>query len=178
MASFQQSLRVFRSANAKVQAAGLFREAFNCEFPVPADYRILDTTIHPEDWHQYVAMYTWPDGIEECVGFCNWLKYKDVYLEGGIAVQSRFYRKLEKPAFAECSRLGGIAQIIMETAARDLTDCVAWFGHCGDKRALRVDMRVGFVQIDDPHLIVKWMRPVDEAAKLAWIDEIKRIGPF
>jgi hypothetical protein len=178
MSSFRESLKVFESKQAAHFASALFRESFGGDFPVPCAYRILETMIQPEDWRQYVAVYTWPDGTEECVGFCNWIKYKDVYLEGGLAVRRSFYRRLDKPAFAECSKRGGVAQIIMETAATGLTDCVAWFGYCGDAKALQVDMRVGYVQIDHPFLIVKWMKPLDEASRHRWIDDVAGIGPF
>jgi len=178
MAHFRDSLSVFRSQTASEYASALFREAFGSEFPIPVVYNIRNTIIPPEAWHQYVALYSWDDGTVECVGFCNWMKYKDVYLEGGMAVQNRFYRRLDKSKFAECAAQGGIAQIMMETAAKELVDCVAWFGHCGDKRALKVDLRAGYEQIDDPHLIVKWMQEIDETTKRAWIEEIKQIGPF
>jgi hypothetical protein len=178
MSKFHESLKVFESREAARHAGALFREAFGEAFPVPCAYRLLETDIRPEDWRQFVAVYTWPDGTEECIGFCNWIKYKDVYLEGGLAVRKSFYRRLDKPEFADCSTHGGVAQIIMETAANELTDCVAWFGYCGNPKALRVDLRVGFEQIDHPFLIVKWMKEADDGAKRQWIDDVARIGPF
>ena len=132
MPTFNDALKVFETKDAARFAGALFHEAFNSVFPTPAPYRILETQIQPEDWRQFVAIYTWPDGTAECVGFCNWIKYKDVYLEGGLAVQKNFYRRLSKAHFAECNARGGVAQIVMETAATTLTDCVAWFGYCGD----------------------------------------------
>jgi len=178
MSKFRESLNVFESKDAARHASTLFRESFGSDFPVPCAYRILDTMVQPEDWRQYVAIYTWPDGTEECIGFCNWIKYKEVYLEGGLAVRKSFYRRLDKETYADCSGRGGIAQIIMETAATELTDCVAWFGYCGDAKALRVDLRVGYEQLDHPYLIVKWMQPLDEATRKKWIDDVLRIGPF
>jgi hypothetical protein len=178
MRTFNQSLQVFESKDAASYAGALFQDSFNSAFPVPVSYRILDTEISVQDWRQNVAIYTWPDGTEECVGFCNWIRYKDVYLEGGLAVKKNFYRRLARPHFAECTARGGIAQIVMETAATELTDCVAWFGYCGDPKALRVDLRVGYVQLAHPYLMVKWMRELPAPEKQAWIDDVERIGPF
>jgi hypothetical protein len=178
MPTFSESLKVFQSAEADRFAGALFQESFNAAFPVPVAYPILDTQIQREDWRQFVALYTWPDGTEECVGFCNWIKYKDVYLEGGLAVRKNFYRRLPKPHFAECTDRGGIAQIVMETAATQLIDCAAWFGYCGDPKALAVDLRVGYVRTAHQYLIVKWMRALPEAECQAWIDDVVRIGPF
>ena len=178
MTAFNEALKVFESKHAAHYAGALFQEAFNGAFPVPVAYRILETQIRPEDWRQFVAIYTWPDGTEECVGFCNWIKYKDVYLEGGLAVQKNFYRRLEKAHFAECRARGGVAQIVMETAATHLTDCFAWFGYCGDLKALRVDLRAGYVQTEHPYLLVKWMRTLSASEQQARIDDVTRIGPF
>jgi hypothetical protein len=178
MTTFDQALKVFETHEGARLAGQLFRESFGSDFPAPAACRVLDTEIPPENWRQFVAIYTWPDGREECVGFCNWIKYKDVYLEGGLAVRKSFYRRLAKPEFARCTARGGIAQIVMEVAATQLTDCVAWLGYCGDAKALKVDLRVGYVQTEHPYLIVKWMRALSEPEKRAWIDEGIRIGPF
>ena len=178
MTTFNNALKVFESKDAATYAGALFQESFNSAFPVPAAYRILDTQIQPQDWHQFVAVYTWADGTEECVGFCNWVRYKDVYLEGGLAVRKSFYRRLPKAHFSECSARGGIAQIVMETAATHLTDCDAWFGYCGDAKAMQVDLRVGYVRTAHPYLIVKWMRTLPALQMQAWIDDVTRIGPF
>ncbi len=178
MIAFNDALKVFETKDAARHASALFQESFNSTFPVPVAYRILETQIQPEDWRQYVAIYTWPDGSAECVGFGNWVKYKDVYLGGGLAVRKNFYRRLEKAHFAECSARGGIAQILMETGIAQLTDCVANFGYCGELKALRVDLRAGYVQTDHPHLLVKWMQNLSVAEQQTWIDDVTRIGPF
>ena len=178
MTTFNDALKVFETSDAASYAGALFQESFNSAFPVPVSYRILDTQIQPEDWRQFVAIYSWPDGTAECVGFCNWIKYKDVYLGGGLAVQKNFYRRLAKPHFAECSARGGIAQIVMETAATKLTDCAAWFGYVGDAKSMRVVLRVGYIRTEHQYLIVKWMRSLSASEQKARIDDITKIGPF
>ena len=178
MTKFDEAINIFETRDAASYASALFRASFNSAFPVPAAHRILETEIQPEDWRQFVAIYTWPDGTDECVGFCNWIKYKDVYLEGGLAVQKSFYRRLPKPHFVDCAARGGVAQIVMETAAATLTDCDAWFGYCGDAKALSVDMRVGFVRTTHPYLIVKWMRHLSGSEMQDWITDVTNIGAF
>ncbi len=178
MKALPQGLKIFRAPNASQIATELFKAAFNSEFPYPRSCQVLEVSITPQDWYQYVAIYTWPDGTEECVGFCNWIKYRDTYLEGGLAVQKNFYRRLPKSEFVNFSERGGLAQIIMETAALELNDCVAWFGYCGDAKALQVDLRVGFVQLAHPYLIVKWVKELSDLEKHAWVAEITRIGAF
>ncbi len=178
MSTFDQSLRVFETGEAARYATDLFRESYNSDFPVPRATRVIDTDIAPTDWRQYVAIYSWPDGREECVGFCNWIRYKDVYLEGGLAAKRNFYRRLDREHFAACRVRGGVAQIVMEHAAMELNDCAAWFGYCGDAMSMQVVLRVGYVRTEHPFLIVKWMREVSASEQRQWIEEITRIGPF
>ena len=68
--------------------------------------------------------------------------------------------------------------MVMETAATILTDCDAWFGYCGDAKALRVDMRVGYIRTAHPYLIVKWMRHLHQSEMESWIADVTKIGPF
>ena len=131
MSGFRDHLRIFDAGNAERYAAELFRERFNAPFPVPRENAGLAIPTPPQHWRQYVALYRWPDGTEETVGFCNWIKHGEVYLEGGMCVRKSFYRRLPRDQFRECNATGGVAQLMMEQAARELTDCKAWFGFCG-----------------------------------------------
>lgn len=173
-----QALRIFGTANAEKWAADLFEECFRAPFPLPRENCGLPIPTPPENWRQYVALYTHPDGTEETVGFCNWIRLHDTYLEGGMCVKPGIYRRMSREHFLACRQLGGIAQMMMEKAAAELNDCAAWFGYCGDAKALAVDLRVGYVRTHHPYLIVKWFKamPADEQRKL--IDSIARIGPF
>jgi len=175
--SFERAITIFHVGNAKAYAEDLFRECFNAPFPVPRDDCLAIPT-PPESWRQYVARYTWPDGTEETVGFCNWIKYREIYLEGGMCVRKTFYKRLPKAHFEACRARGGVAQMMMETAARELTDCKAWFGYCGDAKAMAVDLRAGYVRTRHRHLIVKWFRDLPEAERAALVDSIAAIGPF
>jgi hypothetical protein len=178
MASFDESIRIFDAGNAEPYAAELFRESFNAPFPVPRDGAGLAIPTPPQNWRQYVALYRWPDGSEETVGFCNWIRHGEVYLEGGMCVRKTFYRRIPREHFRECQARGGIAQMMMAKAASELTDCAAWFGYCGDAMALAVDLRAGYVTTRHPHLIVKWFaRPAEREAE-ALVDSIAAIGPF
>ncbi len=125
-----------------------------------------------------MARYRWHDGREETVGFCNWIRFRDVYLEGGMCVEKSIYRRLPREHYAACRARGGLAQMMMETAALHLTDCDAWFGYCGDAKAMAADLRVGYVPTRHRHLIVKWFRPLPEDRREALIDSIAAIGPF
>ncbi len=178
MKSFDESIEVVDLANASYFAADLFRECFGSAFPVPQNY--LGVTHDPGSgtWHQYVAFYKWAETHIEPVGFCNWIRHGDVYLEGGMCVRRNFYRRLTKEHWAQCKRRGGIAQLIMEAAARTLNDADAWFGYCGDKKAYVVDMRVGYRPTKHPFLIAKWFGDVPASRKEELETRIAALGPF
>ena len=172
-------LRIYNAGAAAPALAGeLFRQSFGVPFPVPRADAGLSIPTPPENWRQYVATYRWPDGGEETVGFCNWIKHGDVYLEGGMCVDKTFYRRLPRDHFREVQAQGGIAQMMMATAATELTDCVAWFGYCGDAKALAVDLRAGYQETDRKYVIVKWFERLDPAREAALVEAIAKIGPF
>src|SRR4051812_27713608 len=172
-----ENLRIFRTDDGAALAAALFRECFGADFPVPRADAGLGIPTPVANWRQYVATWTWPEG-PETVGFCNWIKYRDVYLEGGMCVRESFYRRLPREAFRALRERGGLAQMVMAHAATELTDCKAWFGFCGDAKAMAVDLRFGYVKTGHPHLIVKWFADVPPAEQEALIDAIAAIGPF
>lgn len=178
MSALTDALRIFDAGNAERYASELFRECFDAPFPVPRDGCGLSIPTPPQNWHQYVAMYRWPDGGDECIGFCNWIRHADVYLEGGMCVRESVYRRLPREHFREIREQGGIAQMMMATAARELNDAAAWFGYCGDPKAMAVDLRAGYERTKHPYVIVKWFRDLPAPERQKLIATIEAIGPF
>jgi hypothetical protein len=178
MKSFESSLNVAFFANAQDFAAELFYDCFKIPFPVPRENAGLSIPTPPENWRQEVAFYTWPGERVEVVGFCNWIRHEDCYLCGGMCVRASFYRRLPKEHWIACRDRGGIAQIVLQTAFATLTDCTAWFGYCGDRKAYIVDLRAGYQPTRHRYLIVKWNADLSEAEKHALEDSFAAIGPF
>jgi hypothetical protein len=171
------SLRFFRPPDAARYAADLFRESFNADFPVPRD-GVLPVPTPPPAWRQYVATYRWPEGAEETVGFCNWIRHGDIYLHGGLCVKKNFYRRLPIDQFEEMRSRGGLATMMTDAAAGDLADCAAWFAYCGDSMSWAAISRSGYVATHREHVVVKWFRAPAQAEQLCLIDEVAAIGPF
>lgn len=178
MKRFEESLHVAFFGNARHFAEELFYESFRLPFPVPRENAGLSIPTPAENWRQEVAFYRWPDGRLEAVGFCNWIRHEECYLCGGMCARASFYRRLPRGHWTACRDRGGIAQIMLETAFATLTDCRAWFGYCGDKKAYIVDIRSGYQPTRHRHLIVKWNGELPEADKRALEDRIAAIGPF
>jgi hypothetical protein len=166
---FDDRFHVERFADASYFAAGLFRDAFNSDFPVP-----------PKDagWAQYVAFYRWHDGRIETVGFCNFLPFEGLWLEGGLCVRRNFYSRLPAAEGEQCRARGGVAQLIMEAAARELADCDAWFAYIGDERSLKVCTRVGYRSTGRQYVMVKWFRALPPERQEQQIERVAALGPF
>lgn len=178
MTTLDASFRIQRFANASFFATGLFKECFALDFPVPREDAGLSIPTPAQDWRQYVAFYKWSESHIEPVGFCNWIRYADTYLCGGMCVSRTFYRRLPRPHWVECRERGGVAQLLLEQGFRELQDCRAWFGYCGDRKAYIVDMRAGFAPTRYPLVIAKWQTGVTETERRALEDRIAAIGPF
>jgi len=175
---FGERLRLVMTRDATALAADLFRARFRKPFPTPHDRGTLPFATPVDDWWQIVAQYDWPDGRRETVGFCNWVRYGETYLAGGLCVRESFYRRLPKADFTECRRRGGIAQIILNVSRRALTDAKALFGYVGDKKSMAVSLRCGYERTEHPHLIVNWVQDLDPEDKARLVGAVAAIGPF
>lgn len=178
MKNFNESIVVMCTGSASFFAADIFQECFGSPFPIPTESCDLTIPVKPENWRQYVAFYRWSETHFEPVGFCNFIRYGEVYLEGGMCVKKGFYRRMPRDHWQQCRLRGGVAQIMMEEASKELNDCIAWFGYCGDKMAFEVDKRVGYETTRHPHLIVKWFLQIPASQQSELIDSIIAIGPF
>jgi hypothetical protein len=178
MSDFFARLKIMQTKDAAYFAADLFWESLRVPFPVPREQSGLPIPTPPHAWHQYVALYKDADNSIRTVGFCNWIRYGDMYLEGGMCVDKRFYRTLPRDEWRDCRDAGGVAQLMMEAAALELNDASAWFGYCGDKQALLVDQRADYVATRHRHLIVKWFKELTARQQDDLVEAAARIGPF
>ena len=178
MSALGESLRVVRFRNAEFFASELFRECFGIAFPIPRENCGLPIPTPPDYWWQYVAFYKWSETRIEPVGFLNWIRYIDLYLGGGMCVRASFYRRLPKSHLAECRERGGLAQIMLETSFRELDDCLALFGYCGDKRSHQINLRAGYVPTRTQYVLARWMADISQEKKDEMEARVAAIGLF
>ena len=176
--TFAESTFVLRMRDASFFATDLFREGFGSAFPKPHDGALLAIPTPRESWHQYVAFYKWSDANVEPVAFINYIRFENVYLEGGVCARRNFYRRLPAEHWRECKSRGGIVQIVMEQAMRELDDADAWFGHTSNQPAWQVGERIGYQITAHPYLIVKWFRELPETRKREIENRVNSIGAF
>jgi hypothetical protein len=169
--NFKERLHVQRFDNAVYFAGPLFPGIFQQPFPNPP----------PEaspSWAQYVAFFRWGEDQIEPVGFCNFLPYENLWLEGGLCVRRNFYARLPPGLSEECRATGGVAQLIMEAAAKELDDRTAWFAYVGDAQSLKVCTRCGYEATNRKYVIAKWFRECSQEDKSALIERVAALGPF
>lgn len=176
--SFAESTFVLGMPDASWFATDLFLEAFGQPFPRPRDASSLAIATPRDTWHQFVAFYKWSEANIEPVAFVNFIRFGDVYLEGGLCARRSFYRRLPPPHWRECKARGGIVQVMLERAIRELDDADAWFGHTSNVPAWLVNERLGFEATRHQYLKVKWFRDLPETRKRELEDQVNAIGSF
>jgi hypothetical protein len=176
--SFAESTFVLGMRDASFFATDLFFEGFGQTFPKPRESTGLSITTPRDNWYQYVAFYKWSETNIEPVAFVNFIRYDNVYLEGGLCARRSFYRRLSPAHWRECKERGGIAQVLLEQVIKELDDADAWFGHTSINPAWLVIERLGFQVTRHQYLKVKWFRDLPEDRRREIEDRINAIGSF
>jgi hypothetical protein len=73
---------------------------------------------------------------------------------------------------------GGAMEFLTRRTHAMLIDAIAVFGHVGDPRAERVDLRAGYVHTRHPHVMVCWQRSLPPAEREALVARVAALGPF
>ena len=117
-------------------------------------------------------------GTPSVIGYVHHTKFADAYLAGGLVVRAMHFRKLDANTAALVRKEGGLAEWIMRTTCDWLDGVDAAFAYMGDKQSIRINLRVGFVPTQYPHLHVLWKRQCNPQRKRALIEKVAARGPF
>ncbi|HEX6833405.1 MAG TPA: hypothetical protein VF132_07725 [Rudaea sp.] len=103
----------------------------------------------------------------------------DVYLSGGSCSSGDTYRRMAPEERQALSDAGGPWYFILKYAFRKYAACCdAFFGYCGDARALDVAQHAGFILTQHQHLIVHWQKPLAPERQAQLIEYAHGLGPF
>jgi hypothetical protein len=155
--------------NAAHFAGELFHRSFRATIP--------DFPLH------YIAQYRGTNAdangaTAPTVGYVHFTKTDDMYLCGGMCIDAPYYRHMQSTARSRIGHAGGIAEIMLRACFQDLTDRDAIFGYCGDTKAMRVDLRAGFVPTQYQYLIVHWKRQLSLERQQELIEIANAVGAF
>ena len=126
----------------------------------------------------FVLWYDSPGAKPVVAGYVHHLPFHGVLLGGGMCVDARIYRQLDRDVFAAVRGAGGLATIILTDTFGLLGDSPAVFGHVAEPRAREADLRAGMIETGVEHLMVYWRRELSEPEKCRLVDLVAGHGPF
>lgn len=133
----------------------------------------------PDVGHHLVALYRHADGALRVAGYSHMRAFGDVYLSGGSCSDGDTIRTMPDAHREAIQSAGGVWYLILKYAfARYAGDCDAFFGHCGDRRALEVAHAAGFVDAGPKYVIAHWHKPLHENVRRALVAKVEALGPF
>ncbi len=144
-------------------AGELFLQKFN--HPIP-DYP-----------RHFIALYESGPALRTAVAYVHYLPFENTYLCGGMCVDTAAYRRMPRDHVRGIREVGSLAEYILRNTFNMLGPCAAIFGSVGDATARNVDLRAGFVDTGEPHLMVVW-RDVTESEKPALLAKVAALGSF
>ena len=134
----------------------------------------------PPDFRRHlVALYRDADGATHLAGYSHMRPFGDVYLSGGSCSNGETIKRMQPHERDAVQAAGGVWYLTLKYAFRKYADCCdAFFGHCGDKRALEVALAAGFVKTEVEPIIVLWHKPLAEVFRRALTAKVVALGPF
>lgn len=154
-------------------------EVDDAEFLIGALFRRKFAAPPPDVGRHLVALYRGSDGALRLAGYSHMRPFGDVYLSGGSCSEGETIRMMDPSHRDAIYAAGGVWYLILKYAFEKYADdCDAFFGHCGDRRALEVALAAGFIKTEHEHLIVNWHKPLHEIVKRALTAKVHALGPF
>ncbi len=150
--------------DAEPLAGQLFKQSFNDQIPSFPKHFVL---LADNELGQTLTL-----------GYVHFTQHHNVYLGGGMCVNSHALRHIPKPLRAQLNEHGGVAFYMLSEAVKKLEDCDAVFGYVGHKGAYKIDLAVGFEQTSYQHLIVYWKSVLSQTEQQQIIQTAYEFGPF
>ncbi len=133
----------------------------------------------PDVGHHLVALYRQADGALRVAGYSHMRAFGDVFLSGGSCSNGDTMRAMDPAHRDAIVAHGGVWYLILKYAfAKYHDDCDAFFGHCGDRRALEVAHAAGFIDCEQKPLIVLWHKELHPLVRKALTAKVEALGPF
>ena len=142
----------------------------------PLFRRLFDDDL-PDFPRHFVLRYVGGDAPVP-LAYAHFTPWEGCYLGGGMAFDERAYRRLPPAHRTRIRAAGGVTEFLLRRARALLADAVALFGHVGEPRAERVDLRAGYERTAWPHVIVCWQRELPRAERDALLARVAALGPF
>ncbi|GMU44883.1 MAG: hypothetical protein IT479_07765 [Xanthomonadales bacterium] len=164
-ATLREYFAISEIDDAQLLAGPLFRRKFGSPPPAVG--------------HHLVALHRDEVGALRVCGYAHAGEFGDVCLIGGACTDGEVMRALPLSHAQAIRAAGGVWYLLIKYMfARYAGRCEAFFGYCGDPRALEVDLAAGFVQVAPPYLLAHWHKELPEVVRRALIAKVQALGPF
>ena len=129
----------------------------------------------PEFPRHFVALHE-PDGA--LAAYIHYTAFEPgVFLCGGLCVDTRIYRRLERPSREALARAGSLSRWLIDASINALGPSRAVFAYTGNTRSRRDAFAVGYEPAGGKHLLVLW-RDEPQAARARLVQRVATLGPF
>jgi hypothetical protein len=146
----------------------LFQRAFKS--PPPMEPRHFVAILHRNDDRE---------NGHRIGGYIHFSRFEDgVFLCGGLCIDSRVYRTLQRDERVEIARQGSLSRWLSLKSIAALGHTKAVFAYTGDPRSRRDALALGFVATQAPFLLVQWHETVPDDSRAALIARVDAHGPF
>lgn len=125
----------------------------------------------------FVAIYAPHAGERATIGYVHCLPFENTFLCGGMCTDVTVYKKMPRAHRDDIRARGSLAEYLLTTTFTMLGDYAAIFGSVGDATARNVDLRAGFIDTGELHLMVVWGKAT-ETEKPALIRKVWALGAF
>lgn len=126
-----------------------------------------------------VALYRLEAGRFAVLGYSHMAPFGDVYLSGGSCTDGEVLRAMHAQHRQALTDAGGIWFWILKYAFANFASyCDAFFGHCGNPRALEVAYAAGFEPTGHEHVIAHWHKELHPRVRQALVAKVVALGPF
>jgi hypothetical protein len=126
-----------------------------------------------------MAFYRRDDGALLPLSYVKFFPFATVMLVGGAATDGRTYAAMTPAHRSALSDSGGPMVHLLRYGFRRYADkCDAYFGYCGDARAMEVDLAAGFVPTPHDRLLAHWHKDLNTQARHALTEMAFALGEF
>jgi hypothetical protein len=133
----------------------------------------------PKSGHHFIAFYKRPDGAYAPASYLHLWIHDGMGLIGGGSTDGNVIRSMRDPERAALDQAGGLlCQMLGFCFAKFESQCEAFMGHCGDRRAKEVDLRAGFRETSDRYLLIRPNRALAAGEEAAFVERAKAFGLF
>ena len=133
----------------------------------------------PKSGHHLIAFYRRADGGFAPASYLHLWIHDGMGLVGGGSTDGHVIRSMRDEERAALDAAGGLLyQMLGFCFAKFESQCDAFMGHCGDRRAKEVDLRAGFRETRDKYLLIRPNRPLAPGEEAAFVEKAKAFGLF